>query len=58
MQNKVGLSSEPYSPDVTIHLPAESTILRRKSVVEEKTSVQQPRSKSFSGFTSGKVQAV
>ena len=58
LQSKMGLTSETWSSDVTIHLPAEASMLRRKSTIENRTAVSQPRSKSFSDYSRGKVQAV
>ena len=60
IQSKLGLTTETWAPDVTIHLPADTTMRRRKSTAESKAAVSQPRSKSrsFSEYTLGKVQAV
>ena len=58
IQHRMGVATETWSSDVTIHLPAETSLVRRKSSVHSKTNVNQPRSKSFSEHTQGKIQAV
>lgn len=56
VQSRMGLTTEKWSSDITIHRPAESTLSRLKSTGENKTAVSQPS--SLLGFKIGGIQSV
>ena len=43
VQSKMGLTTETWSPDVTIHRPAEPALFRRKSNPNSRIAVDQPQ---------------
>ena len=55
IQSKMGLTTEKWPSDITIHRPADSNLLRFKTV-ENKTAIQQPS--SLLGFHIEKTQSV